>query len=159
MKRCGFTLIEMLVVVLIVGILAAIALPQYETARDKAKFSTVMDLTRTLKSANDRYFLINQKYSLNPADFDVSVNYKSISISETSSTMTFDWGYCRLSPSTYVYCGLNNPRNEYIIYYTGRVRCDAIKNSARAYKLCQVVTNKNVCDDCTSNGSWDIFFF
>jgi len=50
-KQQGFTLIELMIVVAIIGILAAIALPAYQTYAAKAKFAEVVNSTGGVKSA------------------------------------------------------------------------------------------------------------
>ncbi len=47
----GFTLIELMIVVAIIGILAAIAIPQYQQYTTKAKFAEVLSTAESFKTA------------------------------------------------------------------------------------------------------------
>jgi type IV pilus assembly protein PilA len=53
----GFTLIELMIVVAIIGILAAIALPQYQTYVAKSQVARVMGETGALKTAAETCLL------------------------------------------------------------------------------------------------------
>ena len=72
-NKRAFTLIELLVVVLIIGILAAVAVPQYQKAVAKARYMSIAPLLKTIKDAQEVYFLSNGEYTTDFNALDVSL--------------------------------------------------------------------------------------
>ena len=54
-EESGFTLVELLVVMLIIGLLAAIAIPAFFNQREKAKDSSAKEMARTSETAMETY--------------------------------------------------------------------------------------------------------
>ncbi len=93
----GFTLIELMVVILIIGILVAIAVPVYFSAQNSAKTKTCQANLRTLDGAIQTYAAENADYPVAAAYADLGAlmvpNYlKELPTCPDSGTYTYDDG-------------------------------------------------------------------
>ena len=67
----GFTLIELMIVIAIIGILAAIALPMYQDYISKSQVTRVMGEIASAKTAVDAGLFDGKEVVLNPANTDL----------------------------------------------------------------------------------------
>ena len=69
----GFTLIELLVVVLVIGILSAVALPQYQTAVERARATEALTQMSAVRGAMERYHSQHEAWPtfFNQLDVDI----------------------------------------------------------------------------------------
>jgi type IV pilus assembly protein PilA len=64
-NKSGFTLVELLTVILIIGLLAVIALPRFVNTREKAYYSAMRSDLRNLATAEEDYFVEALTYTSN----------------------------------------------------------------------------------------------
>ena len=88
----AFTLIELLVVVLIIGILSAIALPQYTKTIKRSRGAQIVTLGRSFADAANRYYLENGSYTgLGLNNLDIKI--PSVTMGNTGYRAGIDYAY------------------------------------------------------------------
>jgi prepilin-type N-terminal cleavage/methylation domain-containing protein len=60
-SKAGFTLVEIMIVVAIIGLLAAIAIPNFVKARESAQLNSIFNNLRIIEGAKDQWALENKK--------------------------------------------------------------------------------------------------
>jgi prepilin-type N-terminal cleavage/methylation domain-containing protein len=91
-KSQGFTLIELMVVIVIIGILAAIAVPKFMDATVKAKFSEIPVIMASYDHAQLAYLAETASLAANATDLvmdDPNSSSKWFSYSYTAGTGTY----------------------------------------------------------------------
>ncbi len=97
----GFTLVELLVVVLIIGILVAVALPQYEKSVEKSRAAEAVVFFRTIAEAEKRYYMATGEYTDDISALDISFPGSTVTYMGTKGFQTKNF-LCRPA------CGANS---------------------------------------------------
>ena len=75
-KSKGFTLVEIMIVVLIIGILLAIAVPNFIKARESSRTRTCIANLRQIEAAKEQWAMENKKGSADvPVQGDLNPDY------------------------------------------------------------------------------------
>jgi len=68
--RAGFSLIELMIVVAIIGILAAIAIPSYQDYVARARVSEGLTMASSIKTAVTEYWIANNRWPTDATEAD-----------------------------------------------------------------------------------------
>ncbi|MDD4202358.1 MAG: type IV pilin protein [Candidatus Omnitrophica bacterium] len=92
-SKKGFTMLELLMVIIVIGILASLAIPQYQSFMEKARTAEARNVISSIKSAQELYFLEHGWYG------GVDVINNNYVTFPTSGTLTL-WTYAITTPAS-----------------------------------------------------------
>ena len=168
MNKQAFTLIELLVVVLIIGILAAIAVPQYQTAVTKARYSNMITLAESFKSAQERYYMENNQYASSIFDLDIDIGGEKLPAGVNGQDAYKVKNFYIFTSATQLACYWKNDENKLMMMYNlwldnatrgnpdswhgGRAQCRAYYRSGPGGRaVCKSLPGAHDCEDRASS--------
>ncbi len=76
----GFTLIEVLIVLVIIGVLAGIAIPMYQATRDKARKAEALQVLSAMRQSEGRLFAGSARYATTTTELDYDFSAAALAV-------------------------------------------------------------------------------
>ena len=88
-RNTGFTLLELIIVIIVIGILASIALPRYIRIAEKGRAGEAKSILSSIRAAEMRYSAQHSAYETNIANLDIATSTpKYFTFTTTCATST-----------------------------------------------------------------------
>ena len=150
-NRKGFTLMEVLIVVLIIAILSAVAVPQYQKAVMKSRYSAMMPIGKAIANGNEAYYMEKGQYATSPTELDVAGKDNYDDGTDVTLEANPEYlSYVRVANSDKV------PNARYVVYqkhsanFADTTMCEAKDDTAK--ELCQRLGGVFVSEHGTQSG-------
>jgi prepilin-type N-terminal cleavage/methylation domain-containing protein len=103
-ERRGFTLIELMVVVAVVGLLVLFALPRLTRNKEKTIIATMVSDMRNLATAQEGYYYASSTYTVDPVALNLTLSQgNTLTINEATVS---GWSATMANPLTTQQCYL-----------------------------------------------------
>ncbi len=102
-SRAGFTLVELLIVVIILAILAAIVVPQFVATTDDAKLAAVDSNLRNIRSTIALYYQQHSEYPAANGDGTALANTEAAFITQLTTFTDDDGDSSATKTATHIY--------------------------------------------------------
>jgi prepilin-type N-terminal cleavage/methylation domain-containing protein len=112
MSARGFTIVELLVVVIVIGVLASIAIPKFSNQKEKSYMAQMKSDLRNLATAEEAYFYDSTTYTSVLADLKNFNGSQSVTITIPEATgkgWSAEAAHTQSTKKCYVFSGLAAP--------------------------------------------------
>ncbi len=144
-NKNGFTLMELLIVVIIIAGFAAVTYPSYTSSIERARVSEAVTMLGTIQAAQAKHFVNYEEYGtvfrdindFEPAIENFNPNLKSFDTEYFTYTLNND------NTATATRIGGNKGYSLTANYTEDFIRCNVLNNSKEGDKVCSSLTDQN----------------